>query len=164
MPSSDKSQKTSQFNPSTGEPPVSGYAMNNKGSEPTDMQLREFCLKILEEQPDNELPNRTFNITTGKVEVTFGRMGRYATVSCVWYQYDNETLKRELRRCLESTGIHLIWVDIWCINQQEAADKTIEIPKVAQYYKQAALGLCLVPEVECLPGTWGFKESRKKGM
>ncbi|KAE9567707.1 hypothetical protein CGMCC3_g16151 [Colletotrichum fructicola] len=34
---------------------------------------------------------------------------------------------------------------------------------MAQYYKQAALGLCLVPEVECLPGTWGFKESKKKG-
>lgn len=55
--------------------------MNNKGNEPTDMQLREFCLRILEKQPANELPNRTFNITTGKVEVTFGRMGRYATVS-----------------------------------------------------------------------------------
>lgn len=120
-------------------------------------------MKILEKQPDNELPTRTFNITTEKVEVTFGRMGRYATVSYVWNQYDDETLKRELRRCLESTGIHLVWVDRWCINQQDAADKTIEIPKMAQYYKQAALGLCLVPEVECLPGTWGFKGGKKNG-
>jgi hypothetical protein len=85
-----------------------------------------------------------YNATTGCLEKAI-EGNKYVALIYSWSQCTDEILLQMLRRATEILGIHLFWVDRWCIQQGGTDDKKLEIPKMRKIYGEAELVLALLP-------------------
>ncbi|KAI1121784.1 heterokaryon incompatibility protein-domain-containing protein [Nemania abortiva] len=92
-------------------------------------------------------PLRLVDVRTGKVEP--GRDVPYATISYVWSQWTRvENLLDAIRPLCRQMGLHHVWIDALCINQDDAEEKRNEITKMGEYYARSTITLAMVPEME----------------
>lgn len=83
----------------------------------------------------------------------------YLALSYCWEEWPNDDedalLKWKLKELSQRLGIQYFWVDRWCVNQNDAADKAREIPRMRDYYMGASGCVVLAgPEAvpfQCLP-------------
>jgi hypothetical protein len=86
--------------------------------------------------------NRTVTIVSEPTE--------YVALSYCWAQWSKEKLEVELEQVAAVTGITKIWIDQWCIDQDDPDDKERQIVKMGDYYEGASLTVILAPD--CTPG------------
>ncbi|KAI0126956.1 heterokaryon incompatibility protein-domain-containing protein [Xylariales sp. AK1849] len=127
-------------------------------------ELREYLEGPGSLKPKHN-PTRLWNITANKVVKNVASGTQYCAVSYVWgqwYKYhmglktkdvDTERLRECLLQVKDVTGIELFWVDCLCISQEDEEDKDNELPKMAQYYGEAAFTVALLPDVNELQVT-----------
>lgn len=82
----------------------------------------------------------------------------YLALSYCWNEWaeENESaLKEEFDKIAQRLGIHYFWIDRWCIDQGDAAEKVREIPRMRSYYTGASGCVVLTgPDVQpfqCVP-------------
>ncbi|KAL4860599.1 hypothetical protein BDV12DRAFT_181336 [Aspergillus spectabilis] len=104
-------------------------------------------------RPDSNAVNplRLVHAQTGGVHVTEGlEKKRYAVISYTWSQFSKEELLEWATSRAAKLGYEYIWIDQYCIDQTNKAEKNAEIKRMRDYYKSAAQVLVLLPDVTSL--------------
>lgn len=92
-------------------------------------------------------PTRLVNLDSGKVVEKPGRV-HYGIASYVWKDWSDPTqVVREATSILKEAGIRWLWIDQKCIDQSDPKDQAKEIPRMGEYYSNAALVLAMVTGV-----------------
>ncbi|KAL2817968.1 heterokaryon incompatibility protein-domain-containing protein [Aspergillus cavernicola] len=104
-------------------------------------------------KPDSNAinPLRLVHVQTGDVLITQGlEKKRYAVISYTWSQFSKEELLEWATSRAAKLGYEYIWIDQYCIDQTNKAEKNAEIKRMRDYYKSAAQVLVLLPDVTSL--------------
>ena len=92
-------------------------------------------------------PKRLINLESMRIES--GSRGKYAAASYVWTQWRNHVEVAEACKAVcGAAGIGKLWVDAACINQEDTKEKTEEITKMGDYYRNAAMVIVLQPDMD----------------
>lgn len=78
-------------------------------------------------------------------ELAFGE--KYLAISYVWAQHDQPHLLSYIRRAIEVTAVHSVWVDQLCINQRCDQHKARQIPRMREVYQKGYATVALVPDI-----------------
>lgn len=94
-------------------------------------------------------PLRLVRVCDGAVLATaeLARKVVYAVVSYTWSQFSKEELLEWATPRVMRLGYEYMWIDQYCIDQTNKAEKNAEIKRMRDYYKSAALVLVLLPDV-----------------
>ncbi|KAI8629846.1 hypothetical protein F5Y19DRAFT_429863 [Xylariaceae sp. FL1651] len=95
------------------------------------------------------IPTSLYDTRT-KTVITLTEPTEYVALSYCWDQWSKEKLRAELEQVATVTGITRVWIDQWCINQDDPVEKAREIAKMGDYYEGASLTVILAPD--CTPG------------
>lgn len=100
-------------------------------------------------------PTRLFDVSNSTVQVGI-QPSHYLALSYCWDEWpSDETLKKKLYTLYERLAIRYFWVDKFCIDQKDNADKTREIPRMRSYYEGASGCVVLTgptaKSFQCLP-------------
>jgi len=99
-------------------------------------------------QGSRPLPTKVFDLYYQEIVTTHGDVGEYAAVSYVWGQWqDRDSLLRAVKLAADAVGCRYVWVDQWCINQQDAAERAREVKRMREYYKNGNSTIVLIPEI-----------------
>ncbi|KAL4874397.1 heterokaryon incompatibility protein-domain-containing protein [Aspergillus karnatakaensis] len=111
--------------------------------------------RSVEPDPNAVNPLRLVHVPTGEVHVTgtLEEKQHYAVISYTWSQFGKEELLSWSRSRAAKLGYSYIWIDQFCIDQGNKAEKNAEIKRMRDYYKSAAQVLVLLPDVT---GSVGF--------
>ncbi|KAI1178886.1 hypothetical protein F4777DRAFT_536060 [Nemania sp. FL0916] len=100
------------------------------------------------ERNTKTIPTSLYNART-KTVITLTEPTEYVALSYCWAQWSKEELQAELEQVATATGIDRVWIDRWCINQDDPLAKAHEIGNIGEYYKGASLTVILAPD--CTP-------------
>jgi hypothetical protein len=133
-------------------PPGTAAPRNNAiyiGADNEDVSMPSYNLDMVKSADEGPMPTRIYNTESQQVEeLSRHEEGQYAILSYVWDQHqDDDALKRLVTRLMRAVGLNKIWIDRWCIRQQDARDVATEILKMGQYYSRASCTIALVPEI-----------------
>ncbi|KAL5334508.1 heterokaryon incompatibility protein-domain-containing protein [Aspergillus crustosus] len=94
-------------------------------------------------------PLRLVHVPTGDVLLSgnLEKKKRYAVISYTWSQFSKEELLAWATSRAAKLGYEYIWIDQYCIDQTNKAEKNAEIKRMRDYYKGAAQVLVLLPDV-----------------
>ncbi|KAL4916356.1 heterokaryon incompatibility protein-domain-containing protein [Aspergillus aurantiobrunneus] len=94
-------------------------------------------------------PLRLVRVCDGSVLATaeLARKVVYAVISYTWSQFSKEELLEWATSQAMKLGYEYIWIDQYCIDQTNKAEKNAEIKRMRDYYKSAAQVLVLLPDV-----------------
>lgn len=104
-------------------------------------------------------PPRLYDTQTSTVVGGVG-VSHYIALSYCWDEWGNDvSLRSTLASMSQRLGIRHLWVDRWCIDQDNGNDKAREIPRMRDYYRGASACVVLVgphaKRFSCVPQQTG---------